>query len=869
VTTGDQLGPYLIHERLGAGGMGVVYRATDTRLNRVVAIKALAPEALADPVRRLRFIQEARAASALDHPHIVTVYDIVEEAGQSSIVMQYVAGQTLAGLLRDGPLPLDLCLRYAVQIADALACAHKSGIIHRDLKPANVMITAGGQVKVLDFGLAKLAEADPGGPERETLTAGPRTEEGRILGTAAYMSPEQAQGKKLDGRSDIFSLGALLYEMATGQRAFRGEDRVSILAAIVLGEPEPISTLAPSLPAELGRVISRALRKDPNRRWQTMADLRVAIEDLREEPRSGVTRAVPASRLRRRWLPLMIAGIAAVGAVAVYRLLVTPRVPQSAPIQAAPLTSNLGREEFPAFSPDGRQLAYAWASETQKQYDIYVKLVGAGEPLRLTSDPADEHSPAWSPDSQYVAFFRAGKPGGLFVVPSLGGAERRVAPRHGNGLGVAWTRDGRSIAICDRDREREPLGVFLVSVASGAKRRITDPPPSEIGDRYLAISRDGARLAISRFRTARTADLWIANLGPDGVPNAPPKRITFEERFITGLAWSHNDREIVFSSNRSGFQRLYRIPASGGEPQPLFAGSDNARYPSISGTRLAYVAIAHDVDIWRTAPPVGSRFEEGTRWIASKRLDASPSYSPDGRRIAFISSRTGTHELWIADAEGAGPIQLTAIGASQMDMPAWSPDGGSIAVTALHQGAGLYVVSTEGGAHRRLATQISSILFPSWSRDGRWIYFSAPRQGQSALWKVAREGGAPVLITDAVIQAIESPDGDSLYLVKPDRSGIWKRALPHGPETLLYKGSIPTRWAMTHKRLFLFESHPDRQQLQVADLPPGTLRRAVTVPDIRLEVSPAALAISPDGRWILYAREIRNDMSIMIAENHR
>ncbi len=303
---GQSIAHYRILAKLGEGGMGVVYKARDTHLDRFVAIKVLPPERVADPERKRRFVQEAKAASALNHPNIITIHDIASRQGVDFMVMEYVPGKTLDQLIRRKGLPLGEALKYAAEIADALATAHGAGIVHRDIKPSNVMVTEKGRVKVLDFGLAKLTEPAAAGEEEPTRTLKPRTQEGMILGTVAYMSPEQAEGKNLDARSDIFSFGALLYEMVTGQRAFQRDTRMSTLAAIINEESKPLHEAAAGIPGELERIITRCLRKDAAKRWQTMADLNVALEELREESESRKLVSTTAGARTRRTSPLLL-----------------------------------------------------------------------------------------------------------------------------------------------------------------------------------------------------------------------------------------------------------------------------------------------------------------------------------------------------------------------------------------------------------------------------------------------------------------------------------------------------------------------------------------------------------------------------------
>ncbi len=411
---GKALGQYQISERLGEGGMGVVWKARDTRLDRSVALKTLSTETLADPERRRRFAQEAKSASALNHPNIVHIYDIGEVNGMQFIAMEYVPGKTLEQLIGRKGLRLNEVLNYAVQITDALAKAHSVGIIHRDLKPSNIMVSEDGLVKVLDFGLAKLAEiatSEFGETAMLTEPDGPRTEEGKIVGTTAYMSPEQAEGKKLDGRSDIFSFGSMLYEMLTGRRAFQGNSRVSTLSAILKDNPKPLNSVLHDVPRDLEKIIFQCLRKNPERRFQHMDDLKVALLDLKEESDSGKLSAIPDSGVivRRSRSRLVVGGsilsVLLIAGGGLYLRFLRPPSPGPAP-KIVPLTSYPGWQRNPALSPDGKQIAFAWDGERGDNFDIYVKLVDAGVPLRLTTDPAAEILPAWSPDGRYLAFYR-------------------------------------------------------------------------------------------------------------------------------------------------------------------------------------------------------------------------------------------------------------------------------------------------------------------------------------------------------------------------------------------------------------------------------------------------------------------------------
>ena len=497
LAAGSRLGAFEILEPLGAGGMGEVYRARDTRLDRFVAIKVLSSAIDIAPRSRERFEREARAISKLSHAHICTMHDVgaAQVDGQELpfLVLELLAGETLTARLARGPLPLGQALDHAIDMADALATAHAQGVVHRDLKPANVMVTTAG-VKLLDFGLAQLHMPDGARDGMPAATSdNPLTSTGMVIGTAPYMSPEQLEGRKVDARSDIFSFGSLLYEMLTGQRAFAGTSTRSAAAQILGDDPTLVNELVRSVPADLAKIVSHCLQKDPARRYQSIADVKVALEDVREESRSRPQPPTSQTGSRWRWAWMM----PLVPAVLVGGYFAWPRQtpPEAPPPRVVPLTTLHGSEGSPTLAPDGDQVAFTWSGPNQDNEDIYVQRIGSGTEVRRTVHPARDFSPAWSPDGRWIAFLRGDVPGrsDLILVPPLGGTERRLGEIHIGQSDVvlpylSWFPDSSALVVVDAPGQRE--GLFVVSRESGEKHALTTPPAGDF-DTNPAVSPDG------------------------------------------------------------------------------------------------------------------------------------------------------------------------------------------------------------------------------------------------------------------------------------------------------------------------------------------------------------------------------------------
>jgi serine/threonine protein kinase len=906
--TGQLIAHYHVGEKLGEGGMGAVFKARDTHLDRFVALKILPADRVSDPDRRRRFVLEARAASALNHPNIVTIHDVTSDGDVHFIAMEFVDGRTLSELVSVRRLPMREVLAYAIQIADALATAHAAGIVHRDLKPANLMVTESGSIKVLDFGLAKLTEdarLSVATVEAATMSGADRLLSGiaTIVGTAGYMSPEQVEGRKVDARSDIFAFGAVLYEMTTGRRAFIRDSMVATLSAVLQEHPPAASDIVPGIPRGMARLIARCLEKNPDQRFQHMADVRIALQDLREDLDAGApasTARVTAGR--RRFVPWLVAaalvGTAAAAGLAIWRW---PRSadPIAQPLSVVPLTTYPGSESSPSLSPDGNQVAFTWNGEHQNNYDVYVKLVGPGTALRLTTNPAPDTSPAWSPDGRWIAFLRVlpqGR-GALVLVPALGGAERRLAEVSGNpflvdsiGKAVAWSADSSTLVATAAGADAERPGLFAFSVATGAKRRLTLLPPRAWMDTGPAFSPDGRILAFIRFSSFGISDVWLLPLDAHLQPAGEARRLTFLRRFVNAPVWTADGRRIVFGSGSltDGIERLFAVdvsaspntPRTSAHATPILergAFASMARLPSRYHSRMVFAQSHSDTGIWRidvrnqqsAATPVERRTEP---FILSTQPEYLPHYSPDGEKVAFVSLASGAAEIWVCDKDGANPLQLTTAGWPETATPRWSPDGAHLVFQARREGtADIFSVAVTGGVPRRVTDDPADDWGGTWSRDGRWIYFGSNRSGQFEIWKAPVTGGPAVQVTrNGGYGPLMAPDGRHVYFMRGYE--LWRAAVDTGEEERLLEAvSDWSRFAVTGRGIYftsgtpLPPGNPTESNIEFFDFETRRVSRILR-PDKALFIG---LAVSPDERWLLFTQFDQGGADLMLTDDFR
>ena len=889
---GQRLGSYEVLAPLGAGGMGEVYRARDTRLGRDVAIKVLPSDRLADETRRQRFVREARAASSLSHPHIVTIHEIETAGGIDFIVMELVPGRTLAEQIRPG-MRVQEALRIAIAIADALARAHAAGIVHRDLKPANVMVGDDGSVKVLDFGLARLiAESAPSGDgDGATATAEVLSSSwsGTIAGTPGYMSPEQATGAPVDSRSDVFSFGALLYEMVTARRAFAGTSTADTLAKVVSADPMPPSKVARGVPEELEKLIFRCLRKEPARRLQHMDDVKLLLEEIRDDVATRSAAPAPAARGSTRGLLAALAAlIVLVGGLLAWRSRSGPPT-----ARLLPVTTMAGTESTPCFSPDGTQVAFSWEGEGRPagalaDRDIWIKRVAGTEMRRLTSGPGDDWNPSWSPDGSQVAFLRIAKPdatggkpneGAVNLISTLGGQERRLG-FEARFSQLSWSPDGRWIAAgrMARDGETDPSasGIHVIPAAGGDSRALTTPPQPG-WDMHPAFSPDGRRLAYVSCTGTITppCDVFVLDLDDAMKGSSSPRRLSDRSGAIHGVAWTRDGRYVVYArsfmyfNGRGMGSHLWRVAAGGGRaPERIELAPPGSFAPATTPARdrLLFGLDRSDIDIYGYEPGGTVRPVLASSWV-----DYGPRFSPDGRRIVFESFRSGdTKNIWVADADGSNPVQLTQP-PNQDGSPGWSPDGRRIVFgrSEPNQTPNIWTMDADGGSQRRL-TQGPYAGPPVWSRDGRWIYFREDRADGQDIVRIPAEGGARERLTQngRFVMVEESPDGKAIfYTAREGRGPLYRLSLDTRAAGQVEECVFSRAMAST-ARAFYYVGCTDDRQAPVYRLDVRTGQRHL-LGTIDREGAIMGLAVSADERTILYGREIPWNSDLMMIEGFR
>ena len=679
------VGPYRVIGLLGVGGMGEVFRARDSKLHRDVALKVLPSAFEFDPDRLARFRREAQVLASLNHPHIAAIYGLEESDGRQALVLELVEGETLANRIDGGPLPLADALRMARQIAEALQAAHDKGIIHRDLKPANIKVTPAGVVKVLDFGLAKTAAGDiPLTTMFASRGGAGETRVGTVLGTAAYMSPEQARGEPVDARSDVWAFGCVLFEMLAGRQVFPADVTSDSVAKILEQEPD-WSGLPKSTPATIHQLLRHCLQKDRGRRLQTIAEARRVVEAV----------LAPRAMSRRTWLVIGAAAVLALSVGAGSLFLVWSREPLRTEISPVTrLTFDSGLTVDPALSPDGTLMAYASDRAGEGNLDIWLQQVAGGEPTRLTTNAADERTPAFSPDGTRIAFRSERDGGAIYVVPALGGEPTLLAA---NAFEPSFSPDGKWISFStglkagDDGTGRTVLAsanLFIIPAVGGQPHEIQPTAQTAVA---AAWSPDSTHLLIqASFGTgAQTDDWWVTPL--EGVATKVNREPLMRQQLrARPIAWLQGNR-IVYAATSGDSRNHWSVTLSDRDwqitspPERLTAGAGSEGRGSVAtvagAARLAFSTVTNVVDLWSVLLSRNGLQPAGApvRLTQDTALDMHPALTPDGRTLIFSTDRRRQRALWVRDLATGREAPLVSLPGKALLRPVVSMDGSKLA----------------------------------------------------------------------------------------------------------------------------------------------------------------------------------------------
>ncbi|HUD73166.1 MAG TPA: protein kinase [Dongiaceae bacterium] len=867
---GEKIGPYEVLGPLGAGAMGEVWRARDARIDREVAIKMLPASFAANPERLRRFEQEARAVGRLNHPNILTLFDLGTHAGTPYLVCERLEGESLRARLGRGALPPEVAREFALQTARGLAAAHAQGVVHRDLKPENLFVTTDGRIKILDFGLAKVAEvvsAPGGGPDAaaggavsapsQAPTALAPTGEGVVLGTVGYMAPEQVRGVPADARADLFAFGVILHEMLEGQPPFRRATAAETMTAILREKPGSIST---SVPAGLRDLVRACLAKSPADRPASAAALVERLEALR--PREAAAPS-PWSQGWRRGVLWGARLLAVAGAVALFWRRPPPVEPASA-VRLTQVTLSEATEESPAFSPDGRRILYTVENGGLRQ--VHLRELDSGADRALTSGPYDALQPTFTPDGAAVLYVRARRagtriePGDVFGRLDGGdvyeheiasGRERRLLE---NAFAPAVSPDGTRLAVDaawvgpSRIWVTDRQGQNKTQVTSDASEAVTHLRPrwSPDGKWIVFEQLEGTRFDIRLVDVATRAAVAITDdLFQDLHPVFTP-----------------SGRAVLFSSYRSGGLNLWRIPVGtdgrpSGRPEQLTtgAGQDLEPTPAPDGHRIAFAVLQQNAEIWSLPVDPGTGRATGPpgQVVSSTREDSRGAWSPDGREVAFNSDRSGTMNVWI-DEVASGSVRALTHGPGGDYQPNWSPDGRSLVFFSARAGtADIWRADVATGALKPLTSGRAMEINPFYSPDGARIAYQSDETGRLELWVMNADGSSPHALTTIGVTGHFvrfTPDGKEIVFKTPSEGGRMMAIPVDGGEPRALAqvaGGSHSSFSPDGSRLIDVVEH---KTLWVSPLKGGAPEKvfAFEDPSIRIDYP----VWSPDGKAVLF-----------------
>jgi eukaryotic-like serine/threonine-protein kinase len=887
---GQSISHYRVIEKVGGGGMGVVYKAEDLKLHRFVGLKFLLNDFSSDSQALNRFRREAQAASSLNHPNICTIYEISEHNDQPFIAMEFLEGHTLKEVIESRSLVSEQILEFGIEMADALEAAHAASIIHRDVKPSNIFVTKRGHVKVLDFGLAKVVPAGTNGAASQmpTVTEELLTSPGSMMGTIAYMSPEQARGEDLDSRTDLFSFGAVLYEMVTGRKAFPGNTIAIIHDAILNRAPVSVARLKPEVPARLEEIIGKSLEKDRKLRYQSAAEIRTDLQRLRRDtqsdsavvspavavgPHSTTAKSQSATSVNRNWV--LVAGLLGLVVLGTGFYWYQRHASNVKDAEAAttlvpiPFTTLRGQEVMPAFSPDGNQIVFAWdggKNDAENQFDLYVKVIGSENMSRLTFKPSVWLAPAWSPDGRTVAFARKSANGdsGIFEVSAIGGPERKLASAvfsYTPPMSLSWSSDGKSLAYSDGDGAMRLLDRETSEVSNLAK-------PAECDRAWSPVfSANRPRIA---FYCERNGAFFVFVIRPDGTG---ARQITNEDAGPQDLAWSADSKRVLFTNSYTN--QLLEVEVESRRSSSL-AFTQDAYQPAVAlrGERLAYARSFQNINIWGTSLDPANQ-ELHRLLVSSTRVQKAPDISPDGKRIVFESDRSGVQEVWVSGIDGSNPVQLSHFNHPMTGSPRWSPTGHLIAFDSRAGGqASVYVVDPDGGIPKRLSTSINGVSLPTWSRDGNAIYLSSTDVGNGEIFRVSLQGADATLIAKGsglLANVKESRDGKWLYFARGDPKAEIRVVSVSGGEDRAVEGMpsiyYTTDWALADDGIYFIDRRAQPIKICFFDLVTKKIRQIVALNKLPIEWG--GLSLSPDGKWLAYTQLDDTPSDIMLVNHFR
>jgi eukaryotic-like serine/threonine-protein kinase len=867
LATGTRLGPYEIVDQMGAGGMGEVYSARDTRLDRIVAIKVLPSHRSDETDARERFEREGRAIAALNHPNICQLYDVGTQGSTHYLVLEFLQGETLADRLRRGSLPLNELLRYAQEVTDALDAAHRRGIIHRDLKPGNIFLTTHGECKVLDFGLAKLVgEATP---EALTVTgSSPVTVAGTAVGTVAYMSPEQARGEALDERTDIFSLGAVLYEMATGKAAFQGKTSAVIFKAILDETPIAISQRNPILPDRLNEIVNKALEKDRDLRYQSAADFRSDLQRFKRDSESGTVVSAARRRkssLRWAWVAAVAFVLAIAAAVGMYRFVGHRATPHSTAWEQ--LTFFTDSAVYPALSPDGRMLAFIRGENSfLGPGDIYVRLLPSGDAVQLTHDSGFKLAPVFSPDGSRITYSTA-DPWDVLQVPVLGGQPSTLLK---NASSLSWIDGGKQLLFSEL---REGLHMVLVTAneGRGQSRDVYVPPGNRSMVHHSYLSPDGRWVLIVSMDTRgefMPCQVVPFEGGGGAVVVGPPQST------CTSGAWSPDGKWVYVSSNQGGRFHIWRQKFPNGPVEQVTSGTTEEEGIAMSsdGESLLTSVGIRDNTIW-------IHDASGDHQLSSEGSAFWTKFSADGSKLYYLMQSMQNHgnDLWVRDM-ASGASELVASGSSiqpgsTVEDYAVSRDGKHAALS-IKDAAGtvhLWIVSTDRRSSPHPLAGATSEDSPWFLPNGDLLVRST-EGGQNFLYRISPDTGERHKITPEAVLDVNSVSPDGRWVVAStkgpdDENFVLATAYPidGGPSVRLCNAYCSTRWDTSGKAFFLtFQAPKDLKSYALPvnparglpDLPPGGVRTAADLKgNKRLVPIPEGIESAAGPNYYSYTRE--------------